>query len=185
MTPDEQKFMAFEGLLGWTAAVVTQAQRVSTARDRFLADLRNRGAVRPTPEQRQEAILRDRLAQQFFQTERQLFCNAAYKLLEYREWVHRLGFLDDALFNEFDKFARDIDVMRDMNEHVVEYFEGKGQRPHDWEYKSEGGNSDASGTVETKIGGRLDWVELGSAAQRLLAKISPMGPFFPQSSAGP
>jgi hypothetical protein len=27
LTPDEQKFMAFEGLLGWTAAVATQAQR--------------------------------------------------------------------------------------------------------------------------------------------------------------
>jgi hypothetical protein len=91
-------------------------------------------------------------------------------------------FLDDALFDELDKFADDIDVMRDMNEHAIEYFEGKGKRPHDWVYQDEGATSDASSTVETKIGGRLDWVELGSAALRLLAKISQMGPFFPQRS---
>jgi hypothetical protein len=177
MTPDEQKFMAFEGLLGWTAAVVTQAKRVSAARDKLFAELRQRSS----PKLNSELILR-RLAQQFFQTERQLFCNAANQLLQYRQWVQRLGFLDDALFDELDKFADDIDVMRDMNEHAIEYFEGKGKRPHDWVYQGEGATSDASSTVETKIGGRLDWVELGSAAQRLLARISQMGPFFPRDS---
>jgi hypothetical protein len=69
MTPDEQKFVAFESLLGWTAAVVTQAKRVSAARDKLLAELRQRGDLRLNP----DVILR-RLAQQFFQTERQLFC---------------------------------------------------------------------------------------------------------------
>ena len=117
------------------------------------------------------------------QTERQLFCNAAQKLLEHRRWVQGLGFLDGALFRELDKFAHDINVMRDMNEHVIEYFRGKGQRPQDWVHESEGGTADASSTVDTKIGGRLDWVELGAAAQRLLATISPMGPFFPHTEA--
>jgi hypothetical protein len=177
MTPDEQRFMAFEGLLGWTAAVVTQAKRVSAARDKLFAELQQRSDLRLNP----EVILR-RLAQQFFQTERQLFCNAANQLLQHRQWVKRLGFLDDALFDELDKFADDIDVMRDMNEHAVEYFEGKGKRPHDWVYQGEGATSDASSTIDTKIGGRLDWVELGAAAQRLLAKTSQMGPFFPQRS---
>jgi hypothetical protein len=92
MTPEEQKFMAFEGLLGWTAAVVTQAKRVSAARDKLLAEFRQRGDLRLNP----EVILR-RLAQQFFQTERQLFCNAANQLLQHKQWVKRLGFLDDAL----------------------------------------------------------------------------------------
>jgi hypothetical protein len=68
--------------------------------------------------------------------------------------------------------------MRDMNEHVIEYFEGPGLRPNDWVYHGEGYSSDASSTFETKIGGRLDWVALGSAAQRLFTKISPMGPFY-------
>jgi hypothetical protein len=120
-----------------------------------------------------------RLAFQSFQTERHLFCNAAYKLLEYRQWVQRLGFLDEALFAELDKFAHDIGVMRDMNEHVIEYFEGKWKRPHDWIYRGGGGISDASSTAGTKLGGRLDWVELGSAAERLFARISPMEPFYP------
>jgi len=50
MTPDEQRFMAFEGLLGWTAAVVTQAKRVSAARDRLFAELRQRSDPRLNPE---------------------------------------------------------------------------------------------------------------------------------------
>jgi hypothetical protein len=151
------------------------SQKGICARDKLLAELRQRGDLRLNP----DVILR-RLAQQFFETERELFCNAANQLLQHRQWVKRLGFLDDALFDELDKFADDIDVMRDMNEHAIEYFEGKGKRPHDWVYHGKGATSDASSTVETKIGGRLDWVELGSAAQRLLAKISQMGPFFPQ-----
>jgi hypothetical protein len=165
--------MAFEGLLGWTAAVVCQAQRASTA-------LQQRLAVHPArrPDQVRASVLTQRLATQSFQTERHLFCIAAHKLLEYRQWVKRLGFLDDALFDELDKFADDIEVMRNTNEHVIEYFEGPGLRPHDWVYHGEGYSSDASSTFETKIGGRLDWVALGSAAQRLFTKISPMGPFY-------
>jgi hypothetical protein len=120
-----------------------------------------------------------RIAHGLFQAERQMFCNAAYKLLEHRKWVKRLGLLDDTLFSELDKFATDIDVMRDMNEHAVEYLQGKGKRPHDWIHISEGGISDASSTIDTKIGGRLDWAQLGAAAERLLATISPLGPFFP------
>jgi hypothetical protein len=172
MTSDEQKFMAFEGLLGWTAAVVTQAERVSAARDKFMAELSS-------------AFLSRRLAQQSFQTERQLFCNAANHLLQHRRWTKDLDFLDEALFHELDRFADDIDVMRDMNEHAIEYFKGPGKRPHDWIYRGDGVIADASSTVGTKIGGRLDWVRLGIAAQRLLAKISPMGPFFPQRSGRP
>jgi hypothetical protein len=178
MTPDEQKFMAFEALLGWTAAVVTQAQRVTAAGDKLLAEIQRGFDLRSG--RGLEAILRHRLALQLFQTERQLFCNAAHKLLEHRLWVKELGFLDEALFDELDKFADDIKVMRDMNEHAIEYFKGKGKRPQDWIYVDpRTAGADASSTVGTKIGGRLDWVELGSAAQGLLAKISPMGPFFP------
>src|SRR5947208_2219248 len=34
MTPDQERFMAVEGLTQWTQAVVTQSARISTARDR-------------------------------------------------------------------------------------------------------------------------------------------------------
>jgi hypothetical protein len=61
--------------------------------------------------------------------------------------------------------------MRDMNEHAIEYFKGKGQRPQDWIYADPGKfQADASSTIGTKIGGRLDWVELGAAAERPLGK---------------
>jgi hypothetical protein len=181
ITPDDQKFMAFESLLGWTAAVVNQAQRLSAAKQEFLKQIRRRSDLQAG--QRREVvsvlILSQRLAQQSFQTERHLFCNAANQLLEYRRWVQRLSFLDESLFTELDGFAHDIDVMRDMNEHTIEYFEGKGHRPHDWVYRGEGAVSDASSTTGTKIGGRLDWVELGAAAERLFAQISRLSPFYP------
>jgi hypothetical protein len=188
MTLDEQKFMAFEGLLGWTAAVANQAQRVTDARDKMFAVMARRTDRSPGWTERYAEEVRAnatafRLAQQSFQTERHLFCNAAYKLLEHRRWVQDLEFIDDALFEELDQFARDIDVMRDMNEHAIEYFRGKGRRPHDWVHQDGGGTADASSTVDTKIGGRLDWVELGAAVQRLLARIGPMGPFYPSSPA--
>ena len=34
ITPDAEQFMAFEGLVQWTKAVVTQSARVSAARER-------------------------------------------------------------------------------------------------------------------------------------------------------
>jgi hypothetical protein len=34
-TPDEERFMAFEGLVQWTQAVIAQGRRVSEARDRL------------------------------------------------------------------------------------------------------------------------------------------------------
>jgi hypothetical protein len=177
LSPARQRFMVFEGLLAWTSAVVVQARRVTEAHARLLAALDRRTVLQPgrRPEG-DELILDQRLAHGFFQTERHLFCNVAYQLLEHRRWIKRLNFIDEALFLELDKFAHDIDVMRDMNEHVIEYFEGKGMRPHDWD---DGGGTDASSTFNTKIGGRLDWVELGAAAQRLLEPIKSLGPFFP------
>jgi hypothetical protein len=119
ITPDHQKFMAFESLLGWTAAVVNQAQRVSAAQQEFLTQIRRRSDLQAG--QRREVasvpILSQRLAQQSFQT-----------------------------------------VMRDMNEHTIEYFEGNGHRPHDWVYRT---------------------ARLGRIGRRLLAKISRLGPFYP------
>jgi hypothetical protein len=173
--------MAFHGLVGWASAVALQSQRASEAQTQMLAALDRRGKEwGGGPERRRELIWDSTVAQQLFQTERHLFCNAAYQLLEYRRWANRLKFIDETLFVELDKFADDIDVMRDMNEHVVEYFEGKGKRPHDWD---DGGGADASSTSGTRIGGRLDWNELGAAAQRLLERLKPLEPFTPEEAA--
>jgi hypothetical protein len=73
MTPDEQKFMAFEGLLGWTAAVETQSHRVTAARDSFLAATDRRSAAQQAgrgPQEVSKLISQYRLAMLFFQTER-------------------------------------------------------------------------------------------------------------------
>ena len=51
MTPDEEQFMAFEGLVQWTQAVVTQSARVSAARERQAAL-----GMTSTPAQRRQAI---------------------------------------------------------------------------------------------------------------------------------
>ena len=91
----------------------------------FPVNNRKKNRTRTTRQRVRELILRQRLAQQFFQTERHLFCNAAYKLLEYGCRVQRQEFLDNSLFDELNAFADDIDVIRDMNEHVIEYFEEK------------------------------------------------------------
>jgi hypothetical protein len=176
--------LAFEGLLGWTAAVETQSQRVTAAQVNLLAAMDRRSAARK-PQEMSKLMSQYRLAFSSFETERQLFCNAAHKLLEHRIWVKQLGFIDEALFDDLDKFTDDIKVMRDMNEHAIEYFKGKGKRPQDWIYVEPGQlQADASSTFGTKIGGRLDWVELGGVAERLLAKLSLMGPFFPAQPAG-
>jgi hypothetical protein len=166
MSPEQQKYMAFEGLVAWTKAVIEQSRRTSEAQQRVLT----RGEwPRPTPL---------RLDLHTFQCERHLFCIAAHKLLEYRQWVKDLAFLNHHFFSEIDCFARDIHVMRDMNEHAIEYFRGRGRRPKDWIHQGGYGTSDASSTGGTKIGDRLDWVELGSAAERLYAKIVLIGPFY-------
>ena len=68
-----------------------------------------------------------------------------------------------------------------MNEHVLEYFLGDGRRQHAWMHKDEDGSTDASSTLGTKIGGRLDWVVLEAAVKRLLSNFS--GPIFSSKRA--
>jgi hypothetical protein len=70
--------------------------------------------------------------------------------------------------------------MRNLNEHAIEYFEGRGQRPKDWMFNSDDFNSDPTGTINTLIGGRVDWVKLNEAAQRLLESLPTMLPMPPR-----
>ena len=72
MTREQEQSMAFEGLLQWTQAVITQAKRVSKAREQRFAGSGNSAA-------RQQAI-RD------FHSQCHFFVIAAYKLIEYRKW---------------------------------------------------------------------------------------------------
>jgi hypothetical protein len=155
MPPDQERFMAFEGLVQWTQAVVMQSARVSAADKHQFAP----GAA---PAQRRQAALASH-------SECHFFAIAAYKLLEYRKWAQQtFGLCSSVDFSEVAQFSeQDIRDLRDMREHVVGYFSGNGWFPDRWV----AGDGDASSRNGTVIGGRLDWVAFGAAAERLLPQL--------------
>jgi hypothetical protein len=177
MTPDQERFMAFEGLVQWTQAVITQSARISEARERQSASLRL--GPTSTPQQRRQAM-------HAFHSECHFFAIAAYKLLEYRNWVRTFGLCASVDFGEVDQFSeQDIRDLRNMREHVVEYFTGGGNAQARWTVETPEYRADASSVVGTMIGGRLDWVAFGAAAGRLLPQLlaEPI-PYPTQKSGG-
>ena len=160
MTPDQEKFMAFEGLVQWTRAVVTQSARVSAARDHLSAL-----GMPWIPAQFHQAI-------HAFHAECHFFAVAANKLLEFRDWVLPFGLCASVDFAEIDSFsAQDIRDLRNMREHVIDYFRGAGNAHKRWTVETPEYKGDASSVVETMIGGRLDWIAFGKAAERLLPQL--------------
>jgi hypothetical protein len=158
MTMEQERFMAFEGLVQWTQAAITQSAKVSAARDRQLDVIRD--------------SMKRRLAVLAFHTECHFFAITASKLIEFRDWVFTFGLCPTVDFSEIDQFpAQDIKDLRDMREHVVDYFIGKGKFPARWNFQTPEYTADASSVHQTKIGGRLDWVEFGAATERLLPKL--------------
>jgi hypothetical protein len=161
MTPAEERFMAFEGLVQWTQAVVTQSARISVARGRQFSD-----EVMRDQTKRRQAIYA-------FHAECHFFAVAAHKLLEFRDWVLVSGLCNSVNFGEINQFCKqDIKDLRDMREHVHDYFIGVGKEPTRWVFEApDGSKTDASAVSGTMIGGRLDWIKFGAAAERLLSKL--------------
>jgi hypothetical protein len=160
MSPEEERFMAFEGLVQWTEAVITQARRVSAATDRY----RCRDAMM-NPVTRRQAI-------HATHSECHFFAIAARKLIEHRQWVRDLGLCQKVDFTEIDSFsADDIKDLRDMREHVIDYFKGEGHAKGRWMVETPEFNADASTLTGTIIGGRLDWAKFSAAAERLLPAL--------------
>ncbi len=156
MSPDEERFMAFEGLVQWTHAVVVQAARLSAAQGHLAC---------PDPTAR-------RLARYGFHTECNLFAIAANKLLEFKELALSFGLCATVDFTEIDSFSRrDIKDLRNMREHVLDYFRGCGHSANRWIVETPEYRADATSFVGTFIGGRLDWSAFGAAAQRLLPRL--------------
>jgi len=156
MSADQERFMAFEGLVQWTSAVIAQADR--------LANARLPKAVM-SPEERRAAIY-DRQCQAHY------FVVAAWKLLEHRKWVTAFGLCTNIDFSEIDAFSEGhIRDLRNMREHVVEYFQGRGRNNGRWMIQTPEYRADASSIVGTKIGGRLDWKAFSKAAHRLLPQL--------------
>ena len=94
MTLEEERFMAFEGLLQWTQAVVTQSVRVTAARDKQNVDLRSRD-----PLIRQQAIRN-------FHSECHFFVIAAYKLIEYHQWASTFDFVQPGILIRLARFQQ-------------------------------------------------------------------------------
>ena len=141
MTPDEERFMAFEGLVQWTQAVVTQSARVSAARERQSS----LGMTSAPPQRRQ--------ATHAFHSECHFFAIAAHKLLEYREWVLTFGLCSSVDFSELAQFsAQDIRDLRNMREHVVDYFRGAGNAHDRWTVETPEYRADASSVVGEGVG---------------------------------
>jgi hypothetical protein len=153
MDAEAQKFMALEGLHTWATAVLVQVERI-TAATRMIRD----HAARVN-------------ATRAFQRERHLFLIAANKVLQYIDWASQLAFLDAAIFAEFNELRPTIKDLRDMNEHVVEYFTGGGRYRDIWLHATDEVVADASSTVTTRIGNRLDWVQVAEAAKRLISRL--------------
>lgn len=152
--------MAFEGLIQWTQAAATQSARVSTARGQHMSR-----EIMLNSMMRRQAVLA-------FHSECHFFVIAAHKLIEYRDWVLSFGLCASVDFGEIDQFStKDIKDLRDMREHVVGYFKGEGHCPTRWASETPDYKADASSVVETVIGGRLDWVKFGDAAERLLPRL--------------
>jgi hypothetical protein len=106
------------------------------------------------------------------QSECHFFAIAAYKLLEYRKWVPDFGLCSSVDFVEVDRFSeQDIRDLRNMLEHVIDYFTGGGNAQTRWFVQTPEYRADASAVAGTMIGGRLDWVAFGAAAERLLPRL--------------
>lgn len=160
MSADEERFMAFNGLVQWTQAAIMQSATVSAARARQLS-----------VETMQDGKARH-LAVLAFHSECHFFAIAAHKIFEYRAWARSFGIFASVDFSELDQFdAATIRDLRNMREHVVDYFKGEGCVPERWVIETPEYKADASTVVETRIGGRLDWVKFGAAAELLLPRL--------------
>ena len=118
-----------------------------------------------SPEERQAAL-------HAIHSEADFFVTAASRLLAYRKWVGALGLCKHVDFSEIDQFDTDnTRDLRNMREHVVDYFQGAGHDQDRWMIETPEYKADASSMINTMIGGRLDWKAFSEAAVRLRPQI--------------
>jgi hypothetical protein len=164
MTPEEERFMTLEGLVQWTEAVITQAQRIAATIDQH----RNMDLMRNPI---QSATMRRRTIHATHR-ECHFFAVAAHKLIEHRRRARELGLCQSVDFTEIDSLrAGDIRDLRNMREHVIDYFKGGGRDKDRWMVETPEFKADASSLTGTIIGGRLDYAKFSAAAERLLPAL--------------
>lgn len=155
MSKDDERFMAFTGLIEWTQCVIAQSKRIFEAEQ--LLNNAQVGGIPPI---------------YALHSEHHFFVIAANKLLEFRDWTRALDLYNGVDFSEIDLFCvQDIQDLRNMREHVVQYFQGRGHFPDRWVFEHPEYSADASACVGTTIGGRLDYVKFAAAAVGLLPEL--------------
>ena len=168
MSYHEERFMAHIGLIQWSKAVIRQAKRIKEISS-LMWD------VRLDHDKRLEYL-------QTNSTECHYFSIAAYKVTEYLKWLKKFeNDQDYDLFKNVDftginKFTegnlyRDLKDLRDMREHVVEYFRGGGYFRDRWETKGPKEVADASSMIGDMIGGRLNYVEFSNVVRGYLPAL--------------
>lgn len=158
MSADDERFMAFSGLIQWAQGVVAQSKRVIDATEK-LTNFNTGLEVASHP------IF-------LLHCEHHYFVIAAYKLIEHRQWIKKFGLCEKVDFSELDSFSeKNIKDLRNMREHVVEYFQGIGRDKTRWVIETPEYTADASSCVGTMIGGRLDYIKFTNATERLLVEL--------------
>lgn len=157
MDTETQKFMVLEDLHTWAMRIIVQAAELNSANESLLKD----------------NLSEWHLLNRSFRSGRHLFLLSANRMRLLIAWARQLNFLDEALWIEFSEFSDDIKFLRDKNEHVIEYYSGERKPPTRWMHTDENGSCDATATVGTLIGGRLDWNRVSDCCLRLLLKLPP------------
>lgn len=162
LSVEDQKNISLNGVHAWGEAVVRQGRRM----DEAMCALNDHAIATPYSFDKFVKAKREFLA------ERTLFLAGAKLLLAHINWVRSLRFIDTELFKELDQFESAVTTLRDHNIHVDKYLRGRGRNRDTWLHVDDDGSSiDASGTVDTNIGGRLNQRDFIEAVMRLLAKI--------------
>lgn len=156
MDKDDQKFIVVEGLHAWASAILIQVERLELARGQLAKGGRYRRA---------------------YLCERHFLLIAAKKLVDYIDWARDLGFLDDTIFRSMLRLRDDIVALKATNEHVIEYYQGRGCQAEHWVLADELIVVDANPVPGKRKGARLDGQELAEAASGLLNALP--GHYFP------
>jgi hypothetical protein len=153
---DDQKFIVVEGLHAWASAILIQVERLELARGQLAKGGRYRRA---------------------YLCERHFLLIAAKKLVDYIDWARDLGFLDDTIFGNMLRLRDDIVALKATNEHVIEYYQGRGCQAEHYVLADELIVVDANPIPGKRKGARLDGQELAEAASGLLNALP--GHYFP------
>ncbi|WP_316194195.1 hypothetical protein [Bradyrhizobium sp. SZCCHNRI3052] len=95
-----------------------------------------------------------------------------------RNWAVLRKLVDERIFSTIDAFQSDVAILRNMHQHQIEYFKGKGQKPDQWRFMGEAWIADAVSTVDGLWGGRLDAQKFSEEADKLLPALVPLDPLM-------